>query len=243
MSAEPILPAAAEPPWGPGPSWLLDPGRATDAEITEDVERMVLHPSYPCLGARSTFTRHRARVHVLDELGTQASATALVSGLREFAASSNLDDGFASFVAVFRRPGLLSETEFERLLWQQLQQVHEADPEPWDPRVSDSPDDPHFSFSAAGTAYFVVGMHPGASRTARRASLPTLVFNPHEQFERLRQSGGFERMQRLIRRRDTTLQGAPNPMVTDFGTASEARQYAGRLVPPDWSPPPVGTDR
>ncbi|MGL4175530.1 MAG: YqcI/YcgG family protein, partial [Dermatophilaceae bacterium] len=80
-------------------------------------------------------------------------------------------------------------------------------------------------------------LHPNASRVARRAPLPTLVFNLHEQFERLRADGRFPRMRDAIRRRDKDLQGSLNPMVTDHGQASEARQYSGRAVPSDWSPP------
>ena len=34
-----------------------------------------------------------------------------------------------------------------------------------------------------GEAFFVVGQHPGASRTARRYTRPTLIFNLHDQFE------------------------------------------------------------
>jgi FPC/CPF motif-containing protein YcgG len=44
-------------------------------------------------------------------------------------------------------------------------------------------------------------------------------------------------MRDTIRRRDTDLQGFLNPMVSDHGETSEARQYAGRAVPEDWSPP------
>lgn len=226
-----------EPPWAADPMSTQDAAQASASHIAERLERMVLDPVYPCLGARSVFARHRATVRMFDELGSRSSANDLLAQLREFATDTDVEDGFASFVAVFRHPPRLPEEEFERLLWHQLQLVHEADPRPWSPRVSKDPTSPHFSFSAGGTAYFVVGMHPDASRMARRAPLPTLVFNLHEQFERLRASGRFGRMQRLIRRRDTELQGGPNPMVADFGSASEARQYAGRLVPQDWSPP------
>ena len=61
------------------------------------------------------------------------------------------------------------------------------------------PSDQHFAFSAGGTAYFIVGLHPAASRDARRTPTPTLVFNLHEQFEELRASGRFPRMRDKIR--------------------------------------------
>ena len=44
--------------------------------------------------------------------------------------------------------------------------------QPWDPRVSDDPANPHFAFSVGGTAFFVVGLHPQASRIARRTPCP-----------------------------------------------------------------------
>ena len=125
------------------------------------------------------------------------------------------------------RPSI-DERQFEEVLWEHLREVHAVDEQPWAPDVSDDPDDPHFAFSAAGTAYFVVGLHPKASRDARRAAVPTLVFNLHAQFEELRASGGFPRMRDLIRARDEALQGQINPMVSDHGQSSEARQYSGR---------------
>lgn len=148
-----------------------------------------------------------------------------------------MDDGFASFIAVFRGPQVCDEKHFERMLWSQLRRLHEVDDEPWSERVSWDPDDAHFAFSVAGSAYFVVGMHPLASRDARRAATPTLVFNPHEQFETLRATGQFLRMRDLIRDRDQQLQGTVNPMVADHGATSEARQFSGRQVGPGWRAP------
>lgn len=127
--------------------------------------------------------------------------------------------------------------EFEELLWEQLREVHAADEQPWAPDVSDDPDDPHFAFSGAGTAYFVVGLHPKASRDARRAAVPTLVFNLHAQFEELRTSGAFPGMRDLIRARDEALQGQINPMVSAHGESSECRQYSGRQVSAKWQAP------
>jgi len=72
---------------------------------------------------------------------------------------------------------------------------------------------------------------------ARRAPLPTLVFNPHDQFEELRAEGRFDHMRSTIRRRDVDLQGFVNPMVADHGDSTEALQYSGRQHPTGWQPP------
>jgi hypothetical protein len=197
----------------------------------------VLGPDYPCVGARSVFRRERATVVLHDDLADPATAAVLLDQLRAFATSVDPDGGFASFVAGFRGPRILDERHFEELLWALLQRLHDEDDLPWAPEVSDDPQDPHFAFSVAGTAYFIVGLHPEASRDARRMPLPVLVFNLHEQFEALRDGGGFERMRDTIRRRDEELQGSINPMVRDYGEASEARQYSGRVLEADWVAP------
>ncbi|MEO7234920.1 MAG: guanitoxin biosynthesis heme-dependent pre-guanitoxin N-hydroxylase GntA, partial [Lapillicoccus sp.] len=137
----------------------------------------------------------------------------------------------------FRGPVPEAERDFEALLWSALQHLHDNDETAWAGGVASDPDSPHFAFSVAGTAFFVVGLHPNASRVARRAPLPTLVFNLHEQFEQLRASGRFERMRDTIRDRDERLQGSVNPMVSDHGTGSEARQYSGRAVDDSWLAP------
>lgn len=214
-----------------------DPARAPETELVEAMFEMISHPDYPCLGARSVFRRDRATIRVYDELGGEATAPALLDDLRTFAEAVDLEEGFASFVAVFRGPEIADEREFEQLLWAQLRALHAEDEAPWSPGVSADPTDEHFAFSAAGTAYFVVGLHPRASRDARRAAVPTLVFNLHEQFEELRASGQYHRMRDLIRERDEHLQGSVNPMVSDHGASSEARQYSGRQVGPAWEAP------
>ena len=64
-----------------------------------------------------------------------------------------------------------------------------------------------------------------------------LVFNLHEQFERLREEGRYERMRERILSRDLALSGSINPILARFGETSEARQYSGRLVERDWRCP------
>ena len=132
---------------------------------------------------------------------------------------------------------VVSEIEFENLLWRQLQFLHEMDNTGWDPMVSDDPNDPNFSFSIGGKAFYVVGLHPEASRLARRAPYPTLVFNLHSQFEKLREMGVYHKVRDKIRERDKAVQGSINPVLQDFGEESEARQYSGRQVGKNWKCP------
>ncbi len=216
---------------------IPEPDTATRQRLASALSQMVAHPEYPCLGARSVFQRDRATVQVYDELAGDGVAEQLLADLRTFAAETDPEEGFASFVATFRGPAVIDERHFERLLWSQLEQIHSVDDDTWNAEVSADPSDQHFAFSAGGTAYFIVGLHPAASRDARRTPTPTLVFNLHEQFEALRASGRFPRMRDKIRERDEQLQGSINPMVADHGDTSEARQYSGRHVGPAWQAP------
>lgn len=216
---------------------LRDLGRGSESEIVDVVAEMVAHPGYPCLGARSVFRRDEATVEVFESMDSPRTLTDLAAHLVTFAAEQRDNPDFGSFVAVFRGPRIEDERDFETLLWGVLQHLHDGDTQPWAEGVSADPTAAHFSFSHEGTAFFIVGLHPEASRIARRAPLPTLVFNLHEQFERLRASGGFDRMRDTIRTRDSRVQGSTNPMAADHGAESEARQYAGRAVEDDWTPP------
>jgi uncharacterized protein len=80
-------------------------------------------------------------------------------------------------------------------------------------------------------------LHPNASRPARRFSRPALVFNLHDQFERLREEGRYDRMRERIVERDLALAGSINPMLARHGEVSEARQYSGRKVEAGWRCP------
>ena len=141
---------------------------------------------------------------------------------------------------MFDGPLDLDEKQFEAAMWERLQSF--ADKDAWlghayDNAVSSDPDDPHFSLSFGGEAFFVVGLHPGASRPARRFSRPALVFNLHDQFVLLREQGRYDRMREIILDRDFALAGSMNPMIAQHGEASEARQYSGRKVNSSWTCP------
>jgi len=198
----------------------------------------VLDPHYTCVGAKSAVNSGSYRIGVYSELGSPAATAGLARDLAAFTRQvDDIDAAFATFVAVFERPQDTDEDSFERALWAQLQHLHDADPAAWDQAVSSDPEDPHFSFSFAGTAFFIVGLHPGSARLSRKFPWPALVFNPHSQFERLREQGKYSRMQEVIRTKERALQGDINPVLDDFGGDSEAKQYSGRLVEPDWHPP------
>jgi len=210
-------------------------------EAENAFREFVFREEFPCLGAKAAFNSDSQTLRVFDELGGAQATNALANALYDFTRSTlpAASSDFATFIAIFERPRQTDEIEFENLFWKQLRLLHRCDATQfdWDPTVASDPTDPHFSFSFGGQALYVIGMHPNSSRAARRFPSPTLVFNPHEQFERLRADGKWRRMQETIRQRDVELQGTINPMLSDFGQTSEARQYSGRAVAEDWRAP------
>ncbi|WP_449411481.1 guanitoxin biosynthesis heme-dependent pre-guanitoxin N-hydroxylase GntA [Methylobacterium komagatae] len=198
-------------------------------------------PPFPCVGAKSALSRGRLRIVVARDITSGWDDMRIYPALLSFIASyREAPDLFQSFAVVFEGPGAISEETFEASLWARAQSLSDKDSwlgQPYDGRVAADPDNPHFSLSFGGEAFFVVGLHPGASRPARRFPSPVMVFNLHAQFERLRAEGRYEKLRSSILQRDEALAGSTNPMLSRHGEASEARQYSGRQVGPDWRCP------
>ncbi len=200
----------------------------------------ILHPDFPCVGAKSAVRRDALRTAHYPLLGDRSVTAGLARDLFTFATELRASaHPFATFIATFAGSPAHSEQIFERELWQQLQLLHEYDARfhRWDSTVQADPQHPDFAYSFAEMAFFVVGMHPLSGRWSRRLPFTALAFNPRFQFDRLRTNGGFGRMQRVIRRADAELQGTINPMLDESVSISEARQYAGRAVEADWRCP------
>ncbi len=200
--------------------------------------------TYPCVGAKSALARGSIETHEFGLLGDRANDRSMADGIGEFVSMIEADacdeDIVHSYVAIFRGPDDLNELRFESLLWSQLWRIHRLDVLAGNHPardVSSDADSPLFSLSIAGHPFFVIGLHPNASRLARRFSHPVLVFNSHRQFERLREDGRYWKIQAATRSRDIELQGSINPNLADFGDASEARQYSGRKVEAGWQCP------
>lgn len=206
----------------------------------------VENSEFPCVGAKSAVKRGQTSVWLgRDFLGAGDDASLLREIYRFIDWYGHEKPMFATFVAVFDGPIGLTEERFEHALWDRLEALHRLDAVryKWDGRVSKDPSSSQFAFSLKSEACFVVGLHDGASRAARRFERPTLVFNLHAQFERLREEGRYDPLQKAIRQRDAELDGSINPMLSDFGEASEARQYSGRRVGNAWSCPFHPVDR
>jgi FPC/CPF motif-containing protein YcgG len=194
---------------------------------------------FPCVGAKSALAAGGLSIvecgplacgrdddHILDALESTAEAFWRGNGRR-----------FHSLAVLFKGAEPRGEAAFEVQMWARLQALADRDAArgaPVDPEISEHPASPWFALSLGGHGYFIVGLHPAASRPARRFASPVLVFNLQAQFAALRRDGLYDKMRAAIMARDTALAGAPNPMLADFGDASAAAQFSGRPVDADW---------
>ncbi len=212
-----------------------------DHPLAERFRCFIQDPAFCCVGAKATLARSQLHFIIARSIASGWDDLRIHPELIAFAQRyRSRPKLFQSFVVLYEGPRNLSEAQFEHFLWDRLQSL--TDKDIWsgqapDPRVSADPSNPHFSLSFGGEAFFVVGLHPNASRASRRFEVPAMVFNLHDQFDELRSKGMYEKMRQAIIERDVALAGSVNPMLARHGEASEARQYSGRMVGDDWTCP------
>jgi len=206
--------------------------------IENQYKDFILNGQHPCIMAKAMFKMNKYHLKVYEDMRDSDSLKALIADLNRYISQYDFEgSGFESFLAVFPNNHFADEITFENNLWNTLQRLHELDQCEWDPKVSDDPDNPYFSFSLNGRAFYIIGMHPASSRMARQTPYTTLVFNLHWQFEKLREIGTYQKVRDTIRKNDEELQGSINPVLKDFGADSETRQYSGRRVEDHWKCP------
>ncbi len=220
---------------------MLQPANDPHHPLTAEFRAFIEDQGFPCVGAKAALKRDGMRFVVARDFNSAWDDFRILPSLHAIARSYRADPvPFQSLVVLFEHGAPASEEDFERLLWKRLQSL--SDKDDWlgqtpDPRVAHDPDDPHFAMSFGGEGFFVVGLHPRASRPARRFAVPAMVFNLHDQFERLRAEGRYQKIRSTIIGRDKALAGSTNPMLAEHGTISAARQYSGRAVNDGWRCP------
>ncbi|MGC1473018.1 MAG: guanitoxin biosynthesis heme-dependent pre-guanitoxin N-hydroxylase GntA [Psychroserpens sp.] len=203
----------------------------------DEIVREFILDDHPCVMAQSVIADDNVTIRSYGTM-TEFCPHRLLNDLKNYIADVEEDSmKFQTFIATFEESHFETELEFENQLWKLLHTLHKLDSSKWDETTSSDPTSTKFSFSLFGTSFYIVGMHPNSSRHARSSPIPMIVFNLHSQFELLRKVGRYQRVKKLIRRRDKSYQGTINPMLEDFGKNSEARQYSGRAVEKDWKCP------
>lgn len=210
-----------------------------EARFKNSFSAFIERADYPCVGAKAAQSRRAIEYKVAGDIESSADDIEITKALQEFAVRGPADALFSTCVVGFVKSRKMSECDFETALWLRLQALHDLDQVnfSWDPLVSNDPQSPKFSVSIGGKGFYVVGVHPKASRMARRFEFAALVFNLHSQFEQLRADGRYSLLTASIAKRDIALCGTSNPMLARHGESSEARQYSGRHTRADWRCP------
>jgi FPC/CPF motif-containing protein YcgG len=195
--------------------------------------------TFPCLAAKTAHARDQVTHMVSGDIRCGRDDAGIARAIQGFAARRKPDHVFHSLVIHFPDSPGMDEVQFEEALFARLQGIHDVDciHFAWDASVSNDPSDDKFSMSVGGQGFYVIGLHPGASRAARRLPHPAMVFNLHAQFEYLRQQGRYDRLREAIIERDVAMNGSANPMLAVHGQSSEALQYSGREIDGPWECP------
>ncbi len=208
--------------------------------IIEEYLQYINNKEFPCIAAKAAMSKQQIKCMVAGHMACPKDDAEILSFLYsfvdEYRQSANL---YYSAAVIFDQPAFINEEEFDLFLWQRLQSLSDMDAQnfSYDKRVDILPSSPNFSFSLKQEAFFIIGLHPVSSRAVRQFKYPALVFNPHFQFEQLREMAKYQNLKYVVRKRDIAYSGSVNPMLEDFGEASEVFQYSGRKYDAQWECP------
>ncbi len=211
-----------------------------DQDYIGEFHQYIQQKEFTCIGAKAALAKQQVHCMVAGHLACPRDDTAILEFLYKFADTYRKSSELYHTAAIlFPSSGNMDEMMFDELMWQRLQALSDLDAVKYDydARVNANPASPDFSFSLKEEAYFVIGLHPQSNRKARAFKYPALVFNPHAQFEHLKQIAKYENMRGAIRKRDLAVSGSINPMLHDFGESSEVYQYSGRQYDQQWQCP------
>ncbi|MEU3980901.1 guanitoxin biosynthesis heme-dependent pre-guanitoxin N-hydroxylase GntA [Streptomyces sp. NPDC026672] len=204
--------------------------------IRAALEELVGREDFSCLGAKAALRRGTVRHRHHGELGSDTGVLSHLDDLYDFLETFEpTARSYTSHVATFDPLPDTSERTFEETVWRHLQRMHDEDARHhvWSDAYDADPASPRFAFCVGGHPFFVVGLHPGASRPGRRFTSPALVFNSHLQFNAMGPT--FFKLRRKIRQRERAFHGSVNPSLATY--RDEARHYGGRMTEPDWRCP------
>jgi FPC/CPF motif-containing protein YcgG len=209
-------------------------------EIVQEYFDFLQAKGFPCIAAKAALSREHIHCFQADHMACPHQDADVLHFLYQFIQSYRKSkERFWSAAVIFKNPRDITEKQFDELLWSRLNSLRQLDQQNFvhDPRVDSDPASINFGFSLMSEALFIIGLNPSSKRKSRQFKYPALIFNPHQEFEKLRKSGKFEGMKRTVRKRDVSFSGSVNPMLKDFGQLSEVYQYSGITYDDNWKCP------
>ena len=213
---------------------------ATTNIIIEEYLDFIRDKDFPCIAAKAALSENQIKTMVAEHLACPKDDVDILKFLYQFVDVYRAAKKFYhSAVIIFKGPEKCPEEIFGDMLWKRLQAISDLDASQyaWYRRVEKDVTSPGFSFSIKEEAFYIIGLHANSSRKSRQFKYPALVFNAHEQFEKLRASNKYVVMKEAVRKRDIKLSGSVNPMLADFGESSEVFQYSGLQYESNWKCP------
>lgn len=214
---------------------------STDKQkIIDEYKSYINCKDFVCVAAKAALARQQISCMVAGHIACPKDDVEILKFLYSFIDKyRSSKELYHSVAIIFEEPQHTSEEMFDDFLWQRLQSLSNLDAKfyPYDNRVNADPSSPDFSFSLKEEAFFVIGLHPSSSRAVRQFKYPAIVFNPHAQFEYLKEVDKYQQLKKVVRKRDLAYSGSINPMLQDFGEASEVYQYSGRQYDNQWKCP------
>ena len=184
-------------------------------EIVKAVSDLLSDPNYPCIPAIKAFKNNQLLIRETNDLMSgSVDITEYLCELKDRYRSGK--EQYLSLWLMFDDTPMSEET-FENCLFKVLK-----------------PFNINGEFIFNGSRLFVVGMHPNASRLARRFRYNSIVINLFEQFETLKD---YPKLVETIRERDIKYSGSVNAMCLEHGDGFEEIQFSGKMNPKDWKIP------
>lgn len=208
--------------------------------IIEKYKEFINKKEFVCVAAKAALAKEQISCVVASHIACPKDDIEILQFLYSFVDTyRSSKELYHSAAIIFEQPQIIDEVMFDEYLWQRLQALSNLDAKnySYDKRVNNDPASPDFSFSLKEEAFFVIGLHPSSSRAVRQFNYPVIVFNPHAQFEQLRDTEKYQQIKKVARKRDLAFSGSVNPMLQDFGEASEVYQYSGRQYDKEWKCP------
>jgi FPC/CPF motif-containing protein YcgG len=209
-------------------------------EIVKEYLAFIKNEEFPCIAAKAALAKQQIKCFVAGHMACPKDDQAILEFLYDFVNEYRKTKTlYHSATIIFESPVDVDEKTFDQLLWMRLQAISNLDAKnfSYDKRVTSDPQSPNFSFSIMEEAFFIIGLNPGSNRLTRQFKYPTLTFNAHAQFEQLRELNKFDKMQEVVRKRDLAYSGSVNPMLENYGVASEVYQYSGLKYDEQWKCP------
>lgn len=211
-----------------------------ETNIIEKYKAYLERKEFACIAAKAALAKAQIKCLVADHLACPKDDDNILQFLYAFIDDYRASkEMYHSAAIIFKGPDVCNEPLFDAFMWQRLQALSNLDAVKYeyDKRVAADPSSGNFSFSLKEESFYIIGLHPGSSRLTRQFTYPTLVFNPHAQFEQLRETQKYDNIKGAVRKRDVAYSGSVNPMLEDFGEASEVYQYSGRKYDESWQCP------